>query len=80
MVQNMIPLCIFCRHLRDDRGTVCDAFPGGIPDVILFTMHDHREPYPGDHGLCFEVKAGSEAMYEEWLAMTDRSCNIYRGM
>jgi hypothetical protein len=68
MVMTDIPatLCIFCRHLRE--GTVrCDAFPEGIPDDILFSLRDHREPYEGDRGIRFEVKPGDEAGFEEWL-------------
>jgi hypothetical protein len=72
---NDIPaaLCIFCRHLKE--GTVrCEAFPEGIPDEILFSLHDHREPCEGDHGIRFELKPGEEAGFEEWLAL-GRACS-----
>lgn len=29
----------------------CDAYPDGIPKVILESRHDHRRPRRGDHGL-----------------------------
>jgi hypothetical protein len=49
--------CGECKHLHDpdpDGTYHCDAFPDGIPDVILDDEHDHTEPYPGDHGILFE--------------------------
>ena len=44
--------CVGCLH-RDGRG-FCAAFPDGIPDDIFFDRVNHREPYPGDHGIQFE--------------------------
>ena len=44
--------CIFCRHYHADL--TCDAFPERIPIEIITGEHDHREPYPGDHGIQFE--------------------------
>jgi hypothetical protein len=46
--------CKQCRHYQGDGK--CTAFPGGIPDPILFFEHDHRKPYPGDQGIRFEPK------------------------
>jgi len=37
--------------LEADHIHVCDAFPGGIPDAIIYEGHDHTNPYPGDHGI-----------------------------
>lgn len=45
--------CSFCQHLR--KGFVCAAFEDGTPEEILFGEHDHREPYPGDGGVRFEI-------------------------
>jgi hypothetical protein len=72
------PLCIFCRHLKE--GSIrCEAFPEGIPDDLLFVLHDHREPYPGDRGIRFELKPGEEASLGEWLALEQArsgSCEV----
>lgn len=48
------PVCTWCRHLR--RGRACAAFPerDSIPMPIWLGEHDHRTPYPGDHGIHFE--------------------------
>ncbi len=49
--------CGFCKHYiaGQERST---AFPDGIPASILDNTHDHRLPYPGDHGIRLELKPG----------------------
>lgn len=44
--------CVLCKHYRADL--TCDAFPQGIPQRIISGLHDHQEPYPGDHGIRFD--------------------------
>ena len=45
-------------HLCARRTTTwsCEAFPAGIPLVILKGEVDHRQPFPGDNGLTFKAK------------------------
>jgi len=45
--------CSECKHLRAG-GQTCDAFPDGIPMMILSGEVLHAEPYPGAHGIRFE--------------------------
>jgi len=50
--------CGGCKHLdlhtAFDEPYKCAAFPDGIPDEIWLGENDHRNPYPGDHGLQYE--------------------------
>ena len=48
--------CVTCRHYRP--GMTCDAFPIGIPSVILTGERDHRQPFPGDKGIRWEPAEG----------------------
>ena len=49
------PVCMWCRHFRRDGGLACNAFPNGIPDEILVQRNPHTTPFPGDHGIQFEL-------------------------
>ncbi len=55
--QNMVfsSVCWNCSRFNGytSHGPMCSAFPEGIPPEIWLAKHDHRTPYPGDHGLTF---------------------------
>lgn len=61
--------CLRCRHFQEEKpGMYCHAFPisPGIPHPILEMYHDHRLPYPGDHGIRWEPREpGIENPFEE---------------
>lgn len=74
------PVCHRCRHRNLDERDTCAAFPGGIPREIWNGQHNHRTPYPGDHGIHYEPMNETEALAfrervlreaaatQEWLA------------
>lgn len=56
---------------RDERGFVtgCKAFPGGVPEEIMVGGFDHRNPYPGDGGVRFDLDPDEQ----EWLDLYEEA-------
>jgi hypothetical protein len=53
-------LCDLCKHRHpDSHPPTCAAYPDRIPLKILLMEVDHRQPYPGDHGIRFEPADGT---------------------
>jgi hypothetical protein len=50
--------CIDCRNYL--VAYTCKAFPEGIPQQFLDGGHDHKTPFPGDHGIMFEGMTETE--------------------
>lgn len=59
---SMTPVCSYCQrfHAQDMTKNACDAFPNGIPDVIISGENNHVTPVDGDHGLLFLPSPGFE--------------------
>lgn len=52
--------CQLCRNANLYKGRFCGdckAFPDGVPPQIMRGEHDHRQPYPSDHGIRWEPKS-----------------------
>ena len=73
------PLCDVCKHLHNGKKSkaTCDAFPEGIPSEVLWNKHDHHMPYPGDHGIQFEI-TDDPKLLEMFGDLTELS-NGFRG-
>ena len=58
------PGCIVCKHVHTSWIT-CDAFPKGIPLIILSGEYDHSKLFPNDNGMTFEFVEGVEPIEGE---------------
>lgn len=60
------PQCFNCAHRNIGAGVgwTCAAFPDGIPDPIMNDEFDHRQSYPGDHGIQFAALEGRLSPFE----------------
>lgn len=47
--------CNICKYYGGGPNNICEAYPDGIPEELLTGEESHREPYPGDRGIQFEV-------------------------
>lgn len=53
-------LCDLCKHRHQgSQPPACAAYPDRIPLPIRLMQVDHRQPYPGDHGIRFEPVDGT---------------------
>ncbi len=59
--------CYACER-KDKQGLTCEAFPDGIPDLMLLHGGDHRIPLLGDGGKQFMIGDFEEAEqnFEYW--------------
>ena len=65
----MDPYCRTCVRYRglapeaslaaDTMLETCDAFPRGIPKLIYRCTWNHRNPFPGDHGMRYAQGVGA---------------------
>lgn len=52
---HIMPMCMACTRYNDDGFPMtCKAYPDGIPEEVLNSSIDHREPYDDDQGIVFE--------------------------
>ncbi len=62
------PICVGCTHRRGDLlDPRCDAFPDGIPNDILLSQSDHRQPHYGDSGIRFDPVDDKAAAYAQQM-------------
>jgi len=66
------PLCAICARVDWRKGgPVCSAFPRGIPAAIAERLFDHRQVYPGDGGVRFELAEGKADLLRRWVELQE---------
>lgn len=65
--------CPFCRHFNrvTASGSVCAAFPLGIPDAIAFGKYRYTVPFPCDNGIQFDAIDGPDPDFTELFECLD---------
>jgi len=50
---SFFPQCANCKHFHNlnKEADTCDAFPSGIPRLILSNRADHRKQFKGDNDI-----------------------------
>jgi len=55
----IISQCYWCEHNKE-MGR-CEVFgDADIPNDVFFNVHDHKQPFHGDHGIQFEPEKEGE--------------------
>lgn len=54
IIEDVVPQCFNCKHFIETGEYICNAFPEGVPEEILYNRYIHTEPYEGDNGIQFE--------------------------
>lgn len=72
MTSLLAPICLGCARYREQNGAVftCDAYPEAIPQEIIESQIDHRQPYAGDHDLQFVALTPADEAYATSLFET----------